>query len=53
MQRVAGAYPGVSYLDCGAPYLSGGNEPAGGRKVVEELMPDALHPSLKGTPQID
>lgn len=48
MKKVAGEYPGVSFLDCGAPYLSGGSEPGGGGRLVEELMPDALHPYMKG-----
>lgn len=48
MKKVAGAYPGVSFLDCGAPYLSGGSKAAWGGRIVEDFMPDTLHPSMKG-----
>ena len=45
---MAGAYPGVSFLDCGAPYLEGADEAAKGLRITEDLMPDALHPNVKG-----
>ena len=33
----------VSYVDCGNPFVS-----SDGGKVIEDLMPDALHPNDKG-----